>query len=115
MRNFNIFSLAFCRLTEVEVARLGHWALSHMFLSYLTGIPHEALLVMGTFPPLKRAYHVPRFHMDVPGVLPIIFEKADKQLEGVVWVSFANSLYETLRRADCAAVLNEAFHGGSDG
>jgi hypothetical protein len=71
----------------VEVARLGHWALLHMFLSYLTGIPHEALLVMGDFPPLKRAYHVPRFHVDAPTSLPVIFEEADVQLVEVVGVS----------------------------
>lgn len=76
-----------------------------MFLSYLTGIPHEALLVMGGFPPLKRAYHVPRFHVDVPRELPIVFEKADKQLEEVVRVSFANPFHIS----DCTFAVIETI------
>jgi hypothetical protein len=54
-----------------------------MILSYLTNIPAEALLVMGGFSPIKEAYHVPRFHVVVPSCLPVIFAKADSQLEEV--------------------------------
>lgn len=83
MRNF----VGSCRLSEMEVARLGHWVFAHMILSYLTNIPAEALLVMGGFPPIKKAYHVPRFHVAVPSGLPKIFAKADFQLEEVNRVS----------------------------
>lgn len=57
-----------------------------MFLSYLTNIPPESLLVMSGFPPLKQAYHLPRFHVDVPTSFPIIFKKADGQLVEIVEV-----------------------------
>jgi hypothetical protein len=75
------------RLSEMEVARLGHWVFAHMILSYLTNIPAGALLVMGGFPAIKKAYHVPRFHVAVPSGLPTIFAKAHSQLEELNGVS----------------------------
>ncbi|GAQ88471.1 hypothetical protein KFL_004310090 [Klebsormidium nitens] len=86
-------------LSESDIARLGHWVYAHMFLSYLTNIPPEALLVMSGFPPLKQAYHLPRFHVDVPDGLPMLFAKADSQLAEVVARHALISKYKGERKA----------------
>jgi hypothetical protein len=71
------------------VARLGRWAIGQMFMSYLTQIPLEVLLVQAGFLSDKGAYNLVRSSVPVPECLrKMSFPWVEEKLKVVKEVIF---------------------------